>query len=119
MTNFKSDGPVVLCIMDGWGIAPASEHNAVTTASTPHFDRMIRTYPHCQLEASEAAVGLPQGQPGNSEVGHMTIGAGRIIMQDLPRIHQAVADGSLSNSAQLEAFAEQLKTSGVPRILLA
>lgn len=112
MTNFKSDGPVVLCIMDGWGIAAASEHNAVTAASTPHFDRMMRTYSHCQLEASEAAVGLPQGQPGNSEVGHMTIGAGRIIMQDLPRIHQAVADGSLSNSARLEAFAEQLKSSG-------
>jgi len=63
--------PVMLCIMDGWGIAPQTPYNAVTQAQTPNFDRLWAAYPHSLLNASESAVGLPQGQPGNSEVGHM------------------------------------------------
>lgn len=112
MNEFAQNDPVILCIMDGWGLADESPTNAVSVASTPHFDRMYQNYPSCKLDASEAAVGLPQGQPGNSEVGHMTIGAGRIIMQDLPRIHHAISDGSLAKSPTLISFAEKLKTSG-------
>ncbi len=82
--------PVVLCIMDGWGLSDTRIFNAVEQAQTPVFDRMMKTYPASRLVASEAAVGLPEGQPGNSEVGHMTIGAGRVILQDLPRLSQGL-----------------------------
>jgi len=104
--------PVMLCIMDGWGIAPESPYNAVTMAQTPHFDRIWAEYPHSQLDASESAVGLPEGQPGNSEVGHMTIGSGRIIKQDLPRIHDAIRAGELERHSELLGFANRLKQTG-------
>ena len=78
--------PVILCIMDGWGSSSDSAFNAIYRAQTPVVDRLMANYPHCQLQASEEAVGLPKGQPGNSEVGHLTIGSGRLIEQDLPRI---------------------------------
>ena len=104
--------PVMLCIMDGWGIAPQTPYNAVTQAQTPNFDRLWASYPHSLLNASESAVGLPQGQPGNSEVGHMTIGSGRIIQQDLPRIHEAVSAGRLAQHPELLAFADKLKQAG-------
>ena len=104
--------PVMLCIMDGWGIAPESPYNAVTQAHTPNFDRLWAHYPHSRLDASEAAVGLPDGQPGNSEVGHMTIGSGRIIKQDLPRIHDAIAAGELASHPELLRFADRLKQTG-------
>ena len=90
--------PVILCIMDGWGLSDTRAFNAVEQAQTPVFDRMMATYPASRLIASELAVGLPQGQPGNSEVGHMTIGAGRVILQDLPRLSKACGDGSLDKA---------------------
>ncbi len=102
----------MLCIMDGWGIAPAMPYNAVTRAQTPNFDRLWANNPHSRLNASEEAVGLPQGQPGNSEVGHMTIGSGRVIQQDLPRIHEAVNSGMLAQHPELLAFADRLKQTG-------
>jgi len=96
---------VALVILDGWGCAPAGPGNAVELASTPVFDRLWRTYPHTKLDASGEAVGLPPGQMGNSEVGHLTIGSGRRLYQDLMRVNQAVADGSLyENRALLGAF---------------
>ena len=104
--------PVVLCIMDGWGIAPDSATNAVSAANTPVYDRLLATCAHARLEASGPAVGLPEGQPGNSEVGHMNIGAGRCVLQDLPRIHNAIADNSLASIAGLRAFIDKLKISG-------
>jgi 2,3-bisphosphoglycerate-independent phosphoglycerate mutase len=96
---------VALIILDGWGCAPAGPGNAVELASTPIFDRLWRTYPHSTLDASGAAVGLPHGQMGNSEVGHLTIGSGRILFQDLMRVNRAVADGSFfENPALRSAF---------------
>jgi 2,3-bisphosphoglycerate-independent phosphoglycerate mutase len=85
--------PVVLMVLDGWGSAPAGPGNAVSLASTPVFDGLLAAYPHGTLEASGPAVGLPPGQMGNSEVGHLNIGAGRIVYQDLTRISKAIADG--------------------------
>ncbi len=96
---------VTLVVLDGWGCAPAGPGNAVELAETPVFDRLWREYPHTTLAASGEAVGLPPGQMGNSEVGHLTIGSGRILFQDLMRVNQAVRDGSLyENEALLEAF---------------
>ena len=92
----KKTGPVVLCIMDGWGHRESASNNAVALARTPNFDRLRGEYPHSFLAAAGPDVGLPEGQVGNSEVGHMNIGAGRIVMQDLPRINKATSDGSLA-----------------------
>ena len=104
--------PVILCIMDGWGHREESSHNAVKLASTPAVDRLDRAAPKSLLLASGPAVGLPEGQVGNSEVGHMTIGAGRVIPQDLARIDAAVGDGSIKTLAGLDAFAARLKEGG-------
>jgi len=96
---------VALVILDGWGIAPPGPGNAIELAETPVFDRLWRDYPHAQLAASGAAVGLPEGQMGNSEVGHLTIGSGRVLDQDLQRVNRAIRDGSLfDNDALLGAF---------------
>ncbi len=108
----EKTGPIVLCIMDGWGHREMSSNNAIALASTPNFDRMRRQCPSGFLAAAGPDVGLPEGQVGNSEVGHMNIGAGRIVMQDLPRINQATADGSLSAHPLLSALAKQLSTTG-------
>jgi 2,3-bisphosphoglycerate-independent phosphoglycerate mutase len=98
---------VALVILDGWGCAPPSPGNAVELAETPVFDRLWAEYPHTTLKASGEAVGLPEGQMGNSEVGHLTIGSGRVLDQDLQRINRAVADGSfLENPALKAAFAK-------------
>jgi 2,3-bisphosphoglycerate-independent phosphoglycerate mutase len=102
-----SDGAplVTLVILDGWGIAPPGPGNAISLAQTPVFDGLVARYPSTELFASGPAVGLPMGQMGNSEVGHLTIGSGRILLQDLVRVSRAVEDGSLfSNEALLGAF---------------
>ena len=99
-------------ILDGWGCAPPGPGNAVELADTPVFDRLWATYPHSRLEASGPAVGLPPGQMGNSEVGHLTIGSGRVLFQDLMRVNAAIASGELfENPALVEAF-ERAKTRG-------
>ncbi|MEK9910568.1 MAG: 2,3-bisphosphoglycerate-independent phosphoglycerate mutase, partial [Candidatus Puniceispirillum sp.] len=107
-----SKGPVVLCIMDGWGHRAEGENNAVAMAQTPVFDHLMATCPHSFLAASGVDVGLPDGQVGNSEVGHMNIGAGRIVMQDLPRINAAVDDGSLASHPVLGALAKNTHAAG-------
>lgn len=104
--------PVILCILDGWGESSHDQHNAILQAHTPNWDSFIANFPHTTLDASAGAVGLPAGQMGNSEVGHMTIGAGRIIYQDLPRIDQAIASGDLAKNPNLKAFIDTLKTKG-------
>ncbi len=96
---------VALVILDGWGCAPAGPGNAVEQAETPNFDRLWREYPHTALKASGEAVGLPPGQMGNSEVGHLTIGSGRILFQDLMRVNGAIEEGSFfENAALVSAF---------------
>jgi 2,3-bisphosphoglycerate-independent phosphoglycerate mutase len=86
---------VALVILDGWGLAPPGPGNAISLARTPVFDRLWERYPHARLKASGEAVGLPPGQMGNSEVGHLTIGSGRVLYQDLMRVNKAIEDGSL------------------------
>jgi 2,3-bisphosphoglycerate-independent phosphoglycerate mutase len=107
----RNGGPtfplVALVILDGWGCAPPGPGNAVELADTPVFDALWAGYPHTTLEASGEAVGLPPGQMGNSEVGHLTIGSGRVPFQDLIRVNKAIADGSFfENPALRAAFAK-------------
>ncbi|MBP7252456.1 MAG: 2,3-bisphosphoglycerate-independent phosphoglycerate mutase [Alphaproteobacteria bacterium] len=104
--------PVVLCILDGFGWRPETENNAVAQARKPNFDALWAKYPHGFLDASEEHVGLPQGQMGNSEVGHMNIGAGRVVFQDLPMIDRAIAAGELARNPILQAHIAKLKVSG-------
>ena len=104
--------PVVLAILDGWGYRPDRAHNAIHAADTPVMDALWHAYPHALIEASGAAVGLPDDQMGNSEVGHLTIGAGRIIRQELVRIGQAVRDGSLARNPEINALADHLLGTG-------
>jgi 2,3-bisphosphoglycerate-independent phosphoglycerate mutase len=98
---------VVLVVLDGWGCAPASPGNAIELAKTPVFDRLWRERPHTTLKASGEAVGLPPGQMGNSEVGHLTIGSGRVLDQDLQRVNRSIEDGTFfENPALKAAFAK-------------
>ncbi len=96
--------PVVLCVLDGWGEAPPSDRNAIALARTPNWDAFMAASPHALVDASEHHVGLPADQMGNSEVGHMNLGAGRVVMQDLPRIDAAIADGSLADNPVLKTL---------------
>ena len=103
---------VTLVILDGWGIAPPGPGNAVELARTPVFDDLCARYPCTHLAASGAAVGLPEGQMGNSEVGHLTIGSGRILFQDLVRVNRAVADGSIFENEALVGALERARERG-------
>jgi 2,3-bisphosphoglycerate-independent phosphoglycerate mutase len=103
---------VTLVVLDGWGCAPPGPGNAVELAQTPVFDRLWREYPHTTLQASGEAVGLPEGQMGNSEVGHLTIGSGRILFQDLQRVNAAIRDGSLFENPALVGAFERARDRG-------
>ncbi|MBI3499516.1 MAG: 2,3-bisphosphoglycerate-independent phosphoglycerate mutase [Proteobacteria bacterium] len=105
--------PVVLCVLDGWGhrAEPAAD-DAIAAARTPNLKRLSRRFPMAYLDASALEVGLPKGQMGNSEVGHMNLGAGRVVMQELPRIDAAVADGRLARLPALGDFIATLKAGG-------
>lgn len=96
--EYKGPKPTVLLILDGWGIGPSNAGNAISRAKTPNMDKFWASCPHTQLEASGQAVGLPQGEDGNTETGHLNIGAGHIVYQDLPRINMSIADGSFDNN---------------------
>ena len=104
--------PVVLAILDGWGHRETETHNAIRSAETPVMDALWHAYPHSLIQASGAHVGLPANQMGNSEVGHLTIGAGRIIRQELVRITETVRNGELSQTPALAQLAESLRSSG-------
>lgn len=104
--------PVMLVILDGWGHREETADNAVAQAHTPRFDALWAACPHGFLRTSGLDVGLPDGQMGNSEVGHLNIGAGRVVMQDLPRIDAAIADGSMARMAPLRDFIARLRASG-------
>ncbi len=112
LNDSGSIAPVVLVILDGWGYSPETAHNAIRAADTPVMDALWHAYPHALIQASGGAVGLPDDQMGNSEVGHLTIGSGRIIRQELVRIGQAVRDGSLAANGSLNELADSLVRSG-------
>nr|WP_247743350.1 2,3-bisphosphoglycerate-independent phosphoglycerate mutase [Shimia sp. R10_1] len=104
--------PVVLCILDGWGLSEQTEANAPFLANTPNFDAMMADGPHATLITHGPDVGLPSGQMGNSEVGHTNIGAGRVVAMDLGQIDLAIEDGSFFENAALQAFIATLKQTG-------
>ncbi|HEX2616130.1 MAG TPA: 2,3-bisphosphoglycerate-independent phosphoglycerate mutase, partial [Flavobacteriales bacterium] len=92
----------VLIILDGWGIGAGDRTDAIAQANTPFVDGLLRTAPHARLLTDGEHVGLPPGQMGNSEVGHLNIGAGRVVYQDLMRVDRAIIDGSLEKNAVLQ-----------------
>lgn len=102
-----TDKCLILCILDGWGVRENPDDNGLVVAKT--WNHLLKTYPWTNIQASETFVGLPKGQMGNSEVGHMSIGLGRIVTQDLPRIDQAIADGSLKNHPRVQDLIQTLK----------
>ena len=85
--------PTGLIILDGWGYRESSDYNAIALANTPHFDALWQSYPHTLINTSGMVVGLPDGQMGNSEVGHLNLGAGRVVYQELTRISKSISDG--------------------------
>ncbi len=104
--------PVMLAILDGWGIAPPSPTNAVYVANTPNMDKWTAEYPYTTLVAHNGAVGLPEGQMGNSEVGHLNIGAGRVVYQDYTRISRAIELGEFATNPVLTAVLDKVKAAG-------
>ena len=104
--------PVVLVILDGWGIAPRGDANAVLLAETPNFDRLWQRYPHTMLSASGVDVGLPPGIMGNSEVGHLNLGAGRVVRQEVTRINEAIDDGRFFDNDAFAEILERLRGTG-------
>src|SRR5262245_47712884 len=110
--------PAVLCVLDGWGHRPDPRYNAILDARTPNYDWMIAHCPQALIDASETFVGLPKGQMGNSEVGHMNLGAGRVAVPDLPRIDKAIAEGALARNPILGELIDTLKrTKGACHLL--
>ncbi len=105
-------GPVALVILDGWGLSDSCDHNAACLATTPTLDALRKKWPTARLGASGRDVGLPDGQMGNSEVGHLNIGAGRIVYQELTRISLAAEDGSLFENPTIKNLYQRLATSG-------
>ena len=114
MPKINDNRPILLCILDGFGIGnnEDSDHDAVKIAQTPCIDQLLKNFPHTELQTSGKAVGLPEGQMGNSEVGHITIGSGRIILQDLPRINQAISNGELGKNRLLKKLVEFHNNNG-------
>ena len=108
----KNKNIVVLCILDGWGISNDENFNAIACANTPNFDYLVNTFPTSKLRADGEFVGLSPGQIGNSEVGHLTIGAGRAIPMNLPKIDRAIKNDSLKDNLVVKGFIESLKKSG-------
>ena len=104
--------PVVLTILDGWGHRESTEANAIATAKTPVFTSLQHAYPHTLIQTSGKAVGLPDGQMGNSEVGHLNLGAGRVVPQELVRISDAVEDKSILDNQVLIDACNKIKESG-------
>ena len=103
---------VVLCILDGWGVGPEDAYNGIKAAT--YWPTLLQKYPNTQLQASEHYVGLPEGQMGNSEVGHMTMGLGRVLMQDLPKIDQAIYSGEFKKNEKVLNAIDQLKKTQRP-----
>lgn len=107
--SYAGARPVVLLVLDGWGIGPNNAGNAIARSQTPNMNKYWLSFPHTQLAASGDAVGLPHGEDGNTETGHLNIGAGSIVYQDLPRINMAIADGSFNSTAAFVAACDHVK----------
>src|SRR6478609_7465563 len=105
-------GPLVLVILDGFGERPPAEDNAITRAKTPRYTALRATYPHTTIGTSGPDVGLPPGQMGNSEVGHLNFGAGRIALMDIARIDNAVHDGTLGKNPVINDMIEKARAAG-------
>ncbi|MDD4666234.1 MAG: 2,3-bisphosphoglycerate-independent phosphoglycerate mutase, partial [Clostridia bacterium] len=110
--------PVMLVILDGWGFSRDQEGNAIALAQKPFYNNLVEKYPHCLLQSSGEAVGLPAGQMGNSEVGHLNIGAGRVVYQELTRINRAIRRGEFQKNVVLNQTLEQAVESNVALHLL-
>src|SRR5260370_7327576 len=104
--------PVMLAVLDGWGWREEAAEHAIREARTPSLGRLWATCPHAFLHTSGEDVGLPSGQMGNSEVGHLNIGAGRLVLQDLPRINAAIAGGDIARAPALKRLIERLQHTG-------
>ena len=100
----------LLMILDGWGIGNKSKSDVISITPTPYWDSLLKKYPHSQLQASGEYVGLPDGQMGNSEVGHLNIGAGRVVYQDLVKINRACSDGSILDNPMIKQAFEYAKS---------
>jgi 2,3-bisphosphoglycerate-independent phosphoglycerate mutase len=109
--NQTKKTPTVLIVLDGWGYREEKKDNAIANATTPVWDRLLQSCPHSLISASGEDVGLPGGQMGNSEVGHMSLGSGRIIYQSISRVDQAIRDGSFNDNPAL--------TSGIDKAIAA
>lgn len=117
-TTINRPKPVILMILDGWGIAPPSRSNAITLAKTPAIDNLIKTYPSMTLQASGEAVGLSWGEIGNSEVGHLNLGSGKLVYQNLPRITKSITDGKFfENEKFLAAISHAKKNKSAMHIM--
>lgn len=119
MSEGSPPRPLVLCVLDGFGLSADPARNAVLTARMPNWDRLTADWPTCRLDASGEAVGLPAGQMGNSEVGHLNLGAGFPVLQDLPRISRAIADGSFFDNPALRDAVRHAMDQGTRLHLLA
>src|SRR5712691_10232712 len=108
-TNIK---PVALIILDGWGVSQKTEANALALARLPFYNSLLRNCPHTMLSASGKDTGLPDAQMGNSEVGHMNLGAGRIVYQDLTRINRAIRDGSFASNPVFKEVIRKTSAAG-------
>jgi len=118
MTDNLRPKPAILMILDGWGVAPPAKSNAITQAKTPAINNLIKTYPSMTLQASGETVGLSWGEIGNSEVGHLNLGSGKLIYQNLPRINKAIADGTFfDNENFLAAFSHAKKNKGAVHLM--
>ena len=102
----------LLMILDGWGIGNKSKADVISVTPTPHWDALLAKYPHSQLQASGENVGLPDGQMGNSEVGHLNIGAGRVVYQDLVKINRSIRDNSIMQNPEIVAAYKAAQAAG-------
>ena len=102
----------LLMILDGWGIGPHDRSNVIYSTPTPHWDALLERYPHSQLMACGEDVGLPDGQMGNSEVGHLNIGGGRVVYQDLVKINKAIREGAIKRNPEIVAAYEYAQRTG-------
>ena len=108
----KRQGPLALVVIDGWGYSPKREGNAIALADTPNYDNLMETYPHTLLEASGIRVGLPAGVMGNSEVGHLNIGSGRVIRMDVSRVDYEISTGDFFQNKVLVTTMARIKQRG-------
>src|SRR5512147_2082674 len=109
--------PIVLIVLDGFGVRDNGADNAIALARTPNLDRLFAAYPHTELAASEMRVGLPDGQMGNSEVGHLNIGAGRVVYMDSTRITRAMRTGEIERNAALAAAMDPVREAGALHLM--